>query len=98
MIPGTATGSDHKNSYEACVRNLWLAVITRAVKDYYYAVEQEQEDVMEWVVGTVGSFHLASDALGVPVPILRELMLKKIVAIDMGEDLYIDGKEARMRK
>ena len=77
------------------VRGLFKAVVVRAIKDY--AFNYGTADVMDWIIDPESSFSMTAEMLDLSVQSLRELMLSKMVDIENGKQLYINGTERRMR-
>lgn len=77
------------------VKGLFKAVVVRAIKDY--AFNYGTADVMDWIIDSESSFPMTAEMLDLSVQSLRELMLSKMVDIENGKQLYINGTERRMR-
>lgn len=72
---------------------LYKAIVIRSLRDYFNP--KLKKEVQDWVVDMDGLFPDCAEAMGLSCYILREMMVDKMIQIDLHHQLYLT-KEARL--
>jgi hypothetical protein len=71
---------------------LYKAIVVRSLRDYFDP--RFKKEIQDWVVSMDGLFPECAEAMGMSCFVLREMMVDKLIQIDLHKKLYIN-KEAR---
>jgi len=71
---------------------LYKAIVVRSLRDYFDP--RLKKEIQDWVVMMDGLFPDCAEAMGLSCYVLREMMVDKLIQIDLHKKLYIN-KEAR---
>ena len=72
---------------------LYKAIVIRSLRDYFNP--KLKKEVQDWVVNMDGLFPDCAEAMDLSCFVLREMMVDKLIQIDLKKKLYLN-KEARL--
>ena len=79
-------------SRNGCI-TFYKAIVIRALRDYFNP--KFRKEIYDWVVDMDGLFPECAESMDLSCYILREMMVDKLIKIDLEKKLYIT-KEARL--